>query len=309
MVSINYNFTHELCSRFIDWQALTKKGLLTGLMYSCVIGTAFSETYKGTKKTKSLENYSFADITLLADKCKSTGEVIRLKNKTVLCISGKIKMSDISWDSINTRKFDMAFVNSSSGGSVLAAIKLGRIIFDQSLPVLVSGICLSSCANYLIPASSEIRVFENSYVGFHGTPSRSEKEYLKQFQSYPPDVIEERKAFFRKNTYTEIDYFFDIGVNENYATFNYHSARKLLSQSREKCKPSNRIYYILGPKHSATYNIPVGDSWFPKSRKDFKNLIELVSQQSFVYDYDYEPFYVFGQGFTSSKKCRTSISK
>lgn len=256
-----------------------------------------------------MANFSFEDAVSLTEKCKSTGDVIDFANKTVLCVSSKMRMAEIDWGSIETRKFDMVFVNSSSGGSVLAAIRLGRIMFNQNLPVLVYGVCLSSCANYLIPASSEIRIMENSYVGFHGTPSRSEKEYLKQFQLHSRDVIEERRAFFRKNTYAEIDYFFDIGVNENYAAFYYHSARKLLSQSPSKCKPSSRMYYILGSKHAATYNLPVRDSWFPKSRKDFRHLIKSVSQQSFIYDYDYEPFYVAGKGFTSSRKCQISITK
>ena len=307
MVCIKNNFANDEFFHGIDWQALPRRGLLTALSYCCFAEVAFSQSSLRDETKLSLANYSTEDAVLLESGCNSTGDVIIFNGKTVLCVSKSMRMDDIDWHSITNKKFDFTFVNSSTGGSVLAAIKLGRLIYNQNLPILVSGVCLSSCANYLIPASREVKILKNTYVGFHGTPSRSEKEYLKQFKTFSKSEIEERKAFFRKNTYAEIDYFFDIGVNENYATFVYYSGRKLLSQARPECKPSARTFYILGPKHAAAYNLLVGDSWFPKSRKDFEPLIDSVLQQSFIYDYDYEPFYISGRGFTSSKTCQTSV--
>ena len=278
-------------------------------MYSCFVGTAFSEVGEETKSPNVLAGYNDEAIELLAQKCKSTGDVIELENQKVLCISSKIRMDKIDWEYLETIEFDFTFVNSASGGGVLSAIKLGRIIYNQNLPILVSGFCLSSCANYLIPASPDIRILENSYVGFHGTPDRTEKKYLKEFHTSSIERNEERQGFFRESINKELNYFYDIGINENYATFFYHSALKLRSQEQHKCKPSNSLFYVLGPKHSKAYNLPIGDSWFPKSRKEFNLLIQYLFYQSYVYDLDSEPFYIAGKGFTNPKKCRISVTK
>lgn len=56
----------------------------------------------------------------------------------------------------------------SMGGSVSAALKMANAIAANNLRVIVRGMCLSSCANYLMPAASSVFVEQDSLIGFHG---------------------------------------------------------------------------------------------------------------------------------------------
>ena len=56
----------------------------------------------------------------------------------------------------------------SEGGSVPAALGIARIIQENRIQVHVRGYCLSSCANYLLPAASFASVEKGSRIMFHG---------------------------------------------------------------------------------------------------------------------------------------------
>ncbi len=55
----------------------------------------------------------------------------------------------------------------SKGGDVDEAVRIGMILKNANLTVIVRGLCLSSCANYFFTAGNK-RVIENGLVGFHG---------------------------------------------------------------------------------------------------------------------------------------------
>jgi hypothetical protein len=57
----------------------------------------------------------------------------------------------------------------SSGGDGLAAIRLANFIHAHKIAVRAEGYCLSSCANYVLPASSDASLGPNVLLGFHST--------------------------------------------------------------------------------------------------------------------------------------------
>ena len=65
---------------------------------------------------------------------------------------------------------DRLFMN-SVGGDVEAGLAIARSVLKNDMDVVVDGICLSSCANYLFLAGRTKTVLPLALVGFHGGPS------------------------------------------------------------------------------------------------------------------------------------------
>jgi hypothetical protein len=89
-----------------------------------------------------------------------------------IIIKGEIKEGD-------AKKFEQALSAgkaasvrvSSNGGDAEEAIEIGKLIKKLNLNVTVSGLCASSCANYIFTAAN-IKVVEvNSFIIWHGSPS------------------------------------------------------------------------------------------------------------------------------------------
>lgn len=57
---------------------------------------------------------------------------------------------------------------SSSGGEINAGMRMGEWVFDNQLDVVVEGVCMSSCANYIFTAGKKKTIKENSIVAWHG---------------------------------------------------------------------------------------------------------------------------------------------
>ena len=55
----------------------------------------------------------------------------------------------------------------SLGGDVSAAVDLALVLKDLDLTLVVDGYCMSSCANFILPASRRL-VLRGGLVGFHG---------------------------------------------------------------------------------------------------------------------------------------------
>jgi hypothetical protein len=68
---------------------------------------------------------------------------------------------------IKTEKYK-SLVIQSGGGDIVAAMKLGEVIFDNELNIIVNNYCISSCANYIFPAGKKKIINENSIVVWHG---------------------------------------------------------------------------------------------------------------------------------------------
>ncbi|MDH0868004.1 hypothetical protein [Mitsuaria sp. GD03876] len=56
----------------------------------------------------------------------------------------------------------------SGGGAVNAAIEAATVMARQRTRLTIRGQCLSSCANYWLPAAASVDVEEGSVIGFHG---------------------------------------------------------------------------------------------------------------------------------------------
>jgi hypothetical protein len=56
----------------------------------------------------------------------------------------------------------------SAGGDVVAAIELADWVHARQLDITVTGLCLSSCANYVFPAARHKEILQGAIVAWHG---------------------------------------------------------------------------------------------------------------------------------------------
>ena len=56
----------------------------------------------------------------------------------------------------------------SGGGDVAAAIELADWVHARQLDITVTGVCLSSCANYVFPAARHKEILPGTIVAWHG---------------------------------------------------------------------------------------------------------------------------------------------
>lgn len=61
---------------------------------------------------------------------------------------------------------------SSPGGNALAGLRIGRLVHQHQLKVVVDRVCASSCANYVVTASHDVAVRPGAIVGWHGGASQ-----------------------------------------------------------------------------------------------------------------------------------------
>jgi hypothetical protein len=61
----------------------------------------------------------------------------------------------------------------SGGGEVGSAMNIGDLIVKNKANIVVSGKCMSSCANYWFVAANNKIIMQDSFVAWHGMPGNS----------------------------------------------------------------------------------------------------------------------------------------
>jgi len=127
---------------------------------------------------------------------------IEVRGKTIV-ITGGISEDMPSKFKHLLRKQDIeTVVLDSNGGVEAAAILIAKEIRKRKLAIVVDGLCLSSCANFLFPAGVSKSVTENSIVGWHSGDFHWYLYYLvkndRRMQWEMRKSIREGKIFYDK---------------------------------------------------------------------------------------------------------------
>jgi hypothetical protein len=104
--------------------------------------------------------------------------IVRVDSKT-LKISGPIlepmfrQLNDVLTPETSIIQID------SEGGDTAEALNIAELMMARKMGLVVDGVCLSSCANYLFVAAETRKVLSGSVVGWHGGYSNA-KTVLKE---------------------------------------------------------------------------------------------------------------------------------
>lgn len=199
----------------------------------------------------------------------SSGPWTRLDEKT-LAFRGPIlpgsyeEMKDMLDAQVRT------LVVTSVGGEVEPAIRMGKLIWERKLNVVVQHYCLSSCANYLFLAGYK-KIIKEGIVGFHGNitysilqaggPQAKAKEEAQKY-GLSKEQQESFEKMIRKVMEMEQEFLDMIGVPQDFFSF---TASILAERSQE----DHRIYAFVLPTVDifAKYGITVQGSQSMKWKK------------------------------------------
>ncbi len=93
-----------------------------------------------------------------------------LRDAVTVELSGRIdnEMADCA-DALLEPEITTVVVT-SNGGETFAGRRIGHRIGDRPRTLVIQGRCLSSCANYFVPAAQRLELDHGAIIGLHGTP-------------------------------------------------------------------------------------------------------------------------------------------
>ncbi|MFB6285349.1 MAG: hypothetical protein ABEK03_02060 [Candidatus Bipolaricaulia bacterium] len=112
-------------------------------------------------------------------------------------------------------------VITSQGGRVAPGVRIGELVLQEKLDVIVERYCLSSCANYIFLASQP-KVIRQGIVGFHGNITHSIRQAggpearAEQMASQTPRSQEELASLLRERIEMEQSLIRRIGVPQDF---------------------------------------------------------------------------------------------
>ncbi len=126
-------------------------------------------------------------------------------------------------------------VISSGGGDINAGMALGEWVFDNRVDVVVEGMCMSSCANYVFTAARRKTIRDNAVVAWHGSVLQktgmsdedAREAMTEAYSALPADdqekydleelvsqAVEQMKEYRENATVRQEAFFNKIGVDE-----------------------------------------------------------------------------------------------
>ena len=193
---------------------------------------------------------------------QTNGEGWEKINSSTITLKGNIvKGSYRQFLSVFDERIETVIVN-SWGGDTYEAVQIGLVLKNLDVTVIVRGVCLSSCANYIFLAG-KLRVVAEGIVGFHGNTIALVEEIggldKAVASAFPPShrvqlgAVDFRKRI-RKTIEFEKQFFEELGIPQSF--FN-------LTQRTDKGADDGKAYQYLLPSYEtySKYNIRniVGD--------------------------------------------------
>jgi ATP-dependent protease ClpP protease subunit len=147
--------------------------------------------------------------------CRS-GEWSRT-SPTSIAFHGEIEKDELSRFMAIYQPTDETLIVDSTGGHMASALDIGKILINnKNLTVIVRGVCMSSCANYLFLAG-QTKVMDGGLVGFHGNWKafyQSEK-FKNEAAAVEPVLRAKLLAWHQQKVAEESEFFSRTGADQS----------------------------------------------------------------------------------------------
>ncbi len=184
----------------------------------------------------------------IATAFKATAGQWTLVNPQTLLFEGFIENGELYKFKKVYRKTVTTLEVNSLGGNTHDGIELGLYLKDLNLKIVVNGVCLSSCANYIFTAGTT-KYIKNGIVCFHGNVntmdnSKAEQSLRDQLSKFNPteeqikQIIQETMNETNKDKALENRLFSQLGISQE--LFNR-------SQKVDKGMNDDNQYHFLCP--------------------------------------------------------------
>lgn len=284
---------------------------------------AFSSVAQINNESESVRASDYSDEDKATDqvfieKCAEYSEAI-YSSKTLICFKGGINsVSGPKVVGAMENHPDATLVISSLGGDTSEAIKIGKAIASRDRRIIISGMCHSSCANYIAPAAHQIVVWENSVIMMHGSLPRSFGEFYRSFpgksQSVDINDILNSEAFNRAvdifprhiatSVVDESVYFSELTPNEHYLHRYWEVERNIRLYAKPVCHPKNGFDLVVGPNYANEFSFRnIEYFWWPDKQRVLEATGFRKDDAVIVLDMDLMPSWVPGTGFVKQGEC------
>lgn len=125
----------------------------------------------------------------------------------------------------------------SPGGMIEPGIELGYFIKENNLDLIITQLCFSACANYLLPAARSITIKKDTLLGWHGGARQSNAIWK---QSIPDSQWDDFYPYLERLRGKEYQFLQDMDVAINITTY---GQTKL--NTCQKSKQTLGWYYTL----------------------------------------------------------------
>jgi len=256
------------------------------------------------------------------ETCRSGMMPVEQIAPTVLCYYDYITQENVETfitllDGSNVK----TLILGSMGGDVNSAFKMGLAINQKGLKVILDGPCLSSCANYLVPAASRLVVLPWAFIGMHGSPQRGKAGYIDNFlekrrsdeamidfQKRLKEMEEAYPEYFTNVIVPETQFFMATETSERYLTRYSEVKSNINTYAKNHCKPKHGLFLIVGPEY---YKAFLGRKdamrlfWWPKDKEEMIKTVRthFPERWSIILDNDLFPSWVSGRGQVTQTEC------
>lgn len=261
-----------------------------------------------------------------ASSCKAATQSYAEPDAYV-CLRGSIDAAAAEWAAAQLLEMEQAvLVVSSPGGSVLAAMDLGRAVAQSDAVVVVADRCYSSCANYLIPASEYLYVADEALIVLHGSPPRERHLFMaQQVQANPDYLAEIQSGSFNPNESDlisalfaefrdiargllaeETAYFADIGKSSEHYLHRYWEAlRNVQTYASQACQPAGGFLLVVGPDYLQEFGvINPRRIWWPDDETVARYAADHIGEdRTFILDMNLLPSWLPQSGFVQQADC------
>ncbi len=106
----------------------------------------------------------------------------------------------------------------SSGGDIGVGIEFGHFIKNNDMDVIVSQLCFSTCANYILPAAKSVVIGKDALIGWHGGANQSDEMWD---QSVPSQYEKQFYRYLTRLRIKEAEFYNKVGVDPNITVYGH----------------------------------------------------------------------------------------
>ena len=125
-----------------------------------------------------------------------------LNNKNILITGGTGSFGNLFVEKIIKKFKPKKLIISSSGGEIGAGMDLGEWIHSNKLNIEIKNLCLSSCANYVLPAGNIKYLHKDTILMWHGSAWQKQWDTTDSdesfYSSYLPKMRKREAAFYHR---------------------------------------------------------------------------------------------------------------
>jgi hypothetical protein len=192
--------------------------------------------------------------------CDAESKIIHTNSGVVICIFGEIDSGSLAMLDRVDEPIKYLIID-SAGGSARESMSIGQRLWRDRTNVIVSGQCMSSCANYIIPAAASISTEPGSIIVMHGSIPQDLLGFIRSVRTNDHrDAIDVQSLYIEHRdgiARIEREYFDLIQTSFGYINRYNELVRSAVYAQGRRCASYREFFLILNEDYARAFGIHV----------------------------------------------------